>query len=682
MPRYRSILLILSCHLLMSCNANNNLLTTMPERNIEAADLPPLCEQDEQRLKKHFAILEAMPASSQTGHAASLDFLNQLDDFYIELGNSYSAMQLLSNVHPNSALRSAASDCQKKLSKLNTDVSLSSAIYEQLNTITLEADDKIALRYQKKLLRSYIRSGVSQPAETRKIIRQLQNEIAELGQLFSKNIRDDVRHITIQSTDDLKGLPQDYIDKLDRNEQGQWLITTDYPSVFPFLRYAHSDQHRHAIYRQFLNRGYPANKTVLQDIITMRHQLAKTLGYKSYAAYATETAMIENPENAAEFIHKVNLLATPRAERDYTQLLDQLQQTQANALTVGNWQKSFLEQQVKKQHYQFDSKAIRQYFPYQQVKNGVFDLVGELFELKIVDWQTPVWDSSVTAHQLQTQQGETLGYFYLDMHPREGKYKHAAHFGIQTGVANKQLPISALICNFPGADQSLNEAGQANDLGLMEHSQVETFLHEFGHLLHSLIGGHQSWSGLSGIATERDFVEAPSQLLEQWVWDYDSLQRFAINANGKAIPKSLVDKMVAARDFGVGTHIRNQMFYAALSLNYYSIAPESLDLKQTLIQLQNQYSPFDYMEDTHFFANFGHLFGYSARYYTYMWSEVIAADLFSEFEQQGLMNKTLAKRYRDQVLAPGGSQDAAKLVEKFLGRPFNYQAFNEQLNAE
>ena len=682
MPRYRSILLILSCHLLMSCNTNNNLLTTMLERNIEATDLPPLCEQDEQRLKEQLAILEAIPASSQTGHAASLDFLNQLDDFYIELGNSYSAMQLLSNVHPSSTLRSAASDCQKKLSNLNTDVSLSSPIYEQLNTITLESDDKNALRYQKKLLRSYIRSGVSQPAEKRKIIRQLQNEIAELGQLFSKNIRDDVRHITIQSADDLNGLPQDYIDKLDRNEQGQWLITTDYPSVFPFLRYAYSDQHRHAIYRQFLNRGYPANKTVLQDIITKRHQLATILGYKSYAAYATETAMIENPENAAEFINKVNLLATPRAERDYAQLLDQLQQTQANALTVGNWQKSFLEQQVKKQHYQFDSKAIRQYFPYQQVKNGVFDLVGELFELKIVDWQTPVWDSSVTAHQLQTQQGESLGYFYLDMHPREGKYKHAAHFGIQTGVANKQLPISALICNFPGADQSVNEAGQANDLGLMEHSQVETFLHEFGHLLHSLIGGHQPWSGLSGIATERDFVEAPSQLLEQWVWDYDSLQRFAINANGKAIPKPLVDKMVAARDFGVGTHIRNQMFYAALSLNYYSIAPESLDLKQILIQLQNQYSPFDYMEDTHFFANFGHLFGYSARYYTYMWSEVIAADLFSEFEQQGLMNKTLAKRYRDQVLAPGGSQDAAKLVENFLGRPFNYQAFNEQLNAE
>ena len=681
MPCYRSILLILFCHLLMGCNTNN-LLTTMLDRNIEATDLPTLCEQDHQRLEKKLAILEAIPASPQTGHSAAIDYLNQLDDFYIQLDNSYSVMQLLSNVHPNSALRTAASDCQKKLSKLNTDVSLSSAIYEQLNTVILEADDKIALRYQKKLLRSYIRSGVSQPAETRNIIRQLQNEIAELGQLFSKNIRDDVRHITIDSTDDLKGLPQDYIDKLDRNEEGQWLVTTDYPSVFPFLRYAHSDEHRHAIYRQFLNRGYPSNKTVLQDIITKRHQLATTLGYKNYAAYATETAMIENPENAADFINKVNLLATPRAERDYAQLLDQLQQTQANALAVGNWQKSFLEQQVKKQHYQFDSKEIRQYFPYQQVKNGVFDLVGELFELKIVDWQTPVWDSSVTAHQLQTQQGETLGYFYLDMHPREGKYKHAAHFGIQTGVANKQLPISALICNFPGADQSLNEAVQANDLGLMEHSQVETFLHEFGHLLHSLIGGHQSWSGLSGIATERDFVEAPSQLLEQWVWDYDSLQRFAINANGKAIPKSLVDKMVAARDFGVGTHIRNQMFYAALSLNYYSIAPESLDLKQTLIQLQNQYSPFDYMEDTHFFANFGHLFGYSARYYTYMWSEVIAADLFSEFEQQGLMNKTLAKRYRDQVLAPGGSQDAAKLIEKFLGRPFNYQAFNEQLNAE
>ncbi|MBQ77535.1 MAG: tetraacyldisaccharide 4'-kinase [Cellvibrionales bacterium] len=682
MPRYHLLLLILSCQLLMACNDDNDLLAKMLERDIEATDLHLLCDQDQQRLKKQLAVLEAIPASSQTGHSDSIDYLNQLDDFFIQLDNSYSAMQLLSNTHPNGELRSAASDCQKKISNLNTDVSLSNAIYEQLNIINLATDDKDAVRFQKKLLQSYVRSGVNQPAETRKIIRQLQNDIAELGQLFSKNIRDDVRHIAIQSADDLKGLPQDYIDKLDRNEQGQQLITTDYPSVFPFLRYAHSDQHRHAIYLQFLNRGYPNNEAVLEAIITKRHQLATSLGYKSYAAYATETAMIENPENAAEFINKVNLLATPRAERDYAQLLAQLQQTQAKASTVGNWQKSFLEQQVKKQHYQFDSKAIRQYFPYQQVKNGVFDLVGELFELKIVEWQTPVWDSSVTAHQLQTQQGETLGYFYLDMHPREGKYKHAAHFGIQTGVANKQLPISALICNFPGADQSLNEAGQVNDLGLMEHSQVETFLHEFGHLLHSLIGGHQSWSGLSGIATERDFVEAPSQLLEQWVWDYDSLQRFAINADGEAIPKPLVDKMIAARDFGVGTHIRNQMFYAALSLNYYSIAPKSLDLKQTLMQLQSQYSPFDYMEDTHFYANFGHLFGYSARYYTYMWSEVIAADLFSEFEQQGLMNKTLAKRYRDQVLAPGGSQDAAKLVETFLGRPFNYQAFNEQLNAE
>ena len=510
----------------------------------------------------------------------------------------------------------------------------------------------------------------------------MQNDIAELGQIFSKNIRDDVRHIVIQSADDLAGLPQDYIDKLSKNEQGLWLITTDYPSVFPFLRYAHSDKQRQAIYQQFLNRGYPANESVLQSIITKRHQLASSLGYKNYAAYATELAMIENPDNAAQFINKVSTLAAPRAKRDYAQLLAQLQQTQASASSVGNWQKSFLEQQVKKQHYQFDSKAIRQYFPYLQVKRGVFDLVGELFGLKIIDWQSPVWDSSVTAHQLQTQQGETLGYFYLDMHPREGKYKHAAHFGIQTGVANKQLPVSALICNFPGADQTLNALGQPIDLGLMEHGQVETFLHEFGHLLHSLIGGHQPWSGLSGIATERDFVEAPSQLLEQWVWDFDSLQRFAINSDGEAIPRTLVDKMVAARDFGVGTHILNQMFYAALSLNYYSIAPDSLDLKQTLIQLQSEYSPFDYMEDTHFFANFGHLFGYSARYYTYMWSEVIAADLFSEFKQKGLMNKSVAKRYHDQVLAPGGSQDAAKLIENFLGRPFNYQAFNERLNAE
>lgn len=644
------------------------------------------CDQRLKTLTANFAQLET-PSQA----VADISYLQDLDNFFIALDNSYSIAQLYENVHPDADMRSSAGDCQKAVENIFTNVSLSKAIYKQLSQIEIAdpdaesntvSTDLLTQRYHKKLLESFSRSGVDKSDAVREQVRQLNIEIADLGQQFSKNIRDDVRQITIDNKEDLAGLPQDYIDGLEKAPEGHWIISTDYPSVLPFLRYAQADDKRLAIYKVFLDRGYPANEAVLKAIISKRDQLAKTLGYPTYAAYVTEEAMIETSENAANFIDRIATMAEPRAERDYNELLAQLKQDQPEATSVGNWQKAYLEELVKKQNYQYDAKLVRQYFAYDQVKQGVFDLVSELFEVEIVPWQTEVWHPDVSAHKLRNKEGKSLGYFYLDMHPREGKYKHAAHFGINTGVASKQLPISALICNFPGDNKQLDADGKRSNRGLMEHRQVETFLHEFGHLMHSLIGGHQPWSSLSGISTERDFVEAPSQLLEEWVWDFETLKTFAVNAEGETIPKALVDKMRAARAFGKGTHIRNQMFYAALSLNYYSSDPEQLDLNKTLIQLQDQYSPFAYIEDTHFYANFGHLYGYSARYYTYMWSLVIAADMFAKFEQEGLSNADISLSYRDKVLAAGGTKDAADLVEDFLGRPFNYDAFINQLNAE
>ncbi len=648
----------------------------------DAETLSLRCTTATTALQQQLSVLEDSLTDSSLTDINDLSFLTNLDNFYIQLENNYSVAQLYSNTHPNADIRRSASSCQKSIESVLTDANLSQAIYQQLQQIDSSNSNAITQRYHKKLLNDFTRSGVNKDQQLRDTLRQLQIDIADLGQQFSKNIREDVRHITIDTIETLNGLPQDYIDGLSKNDEGQWLVTTDYPSIFPFLRYAQDDKKRLAIYKLFLDRGYPNNEILLKQIISKRDQLAKYLGYDNYAGYVTEVAMIATPNNASTFIDRIAKLAKPRSERDYNQLLAQLQTIEPQAEKVGNWQKAFLEEQVKKEQYQYDAKAVREYFAYDDVKQGIFELAGQLFDVEIVPWQTSTWHPAVSTHELRRKNGETLGYFYLDMHPRDGKYKHAAHFGIKTGVLDKQLPVSALICNFPGEDKALDNSGQRLNRGLMEHNQVETFLHEFGHLMHSLIGGHQAWSGLSGIATERDFVEAPSQLLEEWVWNYDTLKTFAVNAEGETIPKAMVDKMQRARGFGKGTHIRNQMFYAALSLDYYSSSPETLDLNKTLIRLQHAYSPFDYINDTHFYANFGHLYGYSARYYTYMWSLVIAADLFSEFEREGLLNSDVAARYRDKVLAPGGSKDAADLVADFLGRPFNYDAFIEQLNAE
>jgi thimet oligopeptidase len=277
-----------------------------------------------------------------------------------------------------------------------------------------------------------------------------------------------------------------------------------------------------------------------------------------------------------------------------------------------------------------------------------------------------VWHDDVVAYEVLAA-GEHIGRIYLDLHPRPGKYKHAAQFDLVAGVAGRQLPEGVLVCNF--------------GRGVMEHSEVVTLFHEFGHLLHHVLAGHAEWVRFSGVATEWDFVEAPSQMLEEWAYDTPTLQTFAVNyKTGKPIPDELVAKLRAARGFGNGTYVTQQNFYSAISLDIYDRPPDQVDLDAVVPALQAKYGMFAYVPGSHMYASFGHLDGYSAMYYTYMWSLVIAKDLFSHFDQSNLLDPTIATEYRRDVLEPGGTQDAAKLIEHFLGRPYSFEAFREWLN--
>jgi thimet oligopeptidase len=277
----------------------------------------------------------------------------------------------------------------------------------------------------------------------------------------------------------------------------------------------------------------------------------------------------------------------------------------------------------------------------------------------------PTWSPEVEAYEI-LDGDRLIGRFFLDMHPRADKYKHAAAFPIQSGVKGQRVPEAALVCNFSN--------------GVLEHDQVETFFHEFGHLIHHLFGGDQRWVAVSGFNTEWDFVEAPSQLLEEWAWTYDSLRTFAKNDKGEVIPEALVNKMRAARDFGKGLWVAHQMFYASVSLNYYDTNPTGLDTTAKMKELQKKYSPFSYVDDTYFQLSFGHLDEYSAIYYTYMWSLVIAKDMFSEFEKKGVLDRSVAGRYRQFVLEPGGSRDAEDMVHDFLQRDYSFNSFAAWLN--
>lgn len=631
----------------------------------EAASYISSCRQSYQRARDAFNALE----NAEPSH--SHDILTAINQLELLINEPLGRAGLFANVHPNESVRAAGDVCEQKFMALSSDINLSRPLYDLLMQVNLAELADMDRYYAQQTRQLFELAGVGLTEEQRIRVRELNAEIVKLGQAFLANMREDKRQVAM-APEDLAGLPADFIASHSADAQGKVVLSTDYPDYFPFLQYATSDSARRKMYVAFRQKGYPANKAVLQQLLAARHELANLLGYSNFADYITADKMIGSAAKAADFIDQITVIAKPSADRDYAALLQRLRQIEPGATHVNDWQKTYLENLLRNEVYAVDPQEVRQYFSYAKVKAGIFALVEDLFGVQIVPWQADVWHSSVEAFEVR-EQGRLVGQFYLDMHPRAGKYQHAAQFGIRDGVKNIQTPVAALVCNFPGGDGGVD---------LLEHDQVETFLHEFGHLLHTLFGGDLPWLRFAGTNTQRDFVEAPSQMLEEWVWDLETLQTFATNSAGEVVPPELVRKMNQARHFGQGIFVRHQMYYAALSLSYYNQDPAKIDLDRVMTDLQNRYSPFPYVENTYLYASFGHLDGYSAMYYTYMWSKVIAADMFREFKRSGLRNRELANRYRHTILAPGASRPAAELVREFLGRPFNFDAFAEDMRSD
>lgn len=605
---------------------------------------------------------------ARSGHASADTDFAEYDALSDLVNDSAGEIYLVSQTHPDKGIRDTAEACVQKLSAFASALTLSRPIYARLSAIEAsKLDDKTAYVVNDVLV-DFRLAGVDRDDATRARVEKLQNEITDIGLTFARNIREQKGELVLKSADDLAGLPQDYLDSHKPGPDGLIRITTDYPDAMPIFEFAEKEATRKAMYMVFQNRAWPANEAVLKSLLAKRQELARLLGFPDYASLATRDKMIGSPQRASEFLEEVNDAARDAAAADLAQLLARQKQIEPGATQVMPWSNSYLQNRLRKEKYDVDSAVIRTYFTYQKAKDGIFALVRDLFGADIRPWNTPVWDKSVSAYELYDQ-GRLVGRFYLDMHPREGKYSHAAQFDIRTGLAGRTIPVAALICNFPAT-------------GPMDHDDVETFLHEFGHLLHNLYSGHQRYSLQSMNAIPRDFIEAPSQLLEEWVWDYDTLRGFASNVEGEPIPKALVEKMNAARRFGEAMRWKTQLAYSAISLAYYTEPAEVIDLAELWKDKINTYGVMPYVPGTHPYASFGHLDGYSAVYYTYVWSKAIALDLFTRFKQAGIRNREVALSYRRAVLDPGGSADPNDYIRNFLGRPLSTAAFKEELKAE
>ncbi|MGH2449941.1 MAG: M3 family metallopeptidase [Candidatus Limnocylindria bacterium] len=596
--------------------------------------------------------------------------LEPLNDLQLALTNVATECGLLSEVHPDLSVRETAEARVREVVAFNTALLQNERLYRALGSIPPPALDPVARRAVELLRRDMRRAGIELDEAGRERVRALRDELVEIEQEFSRNIRDDVRHVDLPA-DALEGLPEDYVRAHPPGADGRIRITTDYPEYIPFMSYSRSEPARRELLRASHTRAVPRNLEVLSTMLEKRHELARLLGYAHWADYATEDKMLGTSKVAWEFVARAFDAARESGAAERAKLLARKRSDDAAARTIGDWELAYYTERVKAEELDFDARAVRPYFEYRAVREAILDLNSELFGLTIRPVDEAAWHPSVETFTIAID-GEPMGRISLDMHPREGKFKHAACFPYKVGVGGRQLPHYVLVCNFP---DPATQSGPA----LMDHREVVTFFHEFGHLIHGIARGKVHWLRVAGV-TERDFVEAPSQFLEEWIFDLEVLRRFARHVEtGETIPEELVRRLRDARDFGRGVQAQRQLFFSAVSLAYHDRDPRGLDTTALLFGLAKEYSPTDLHPDSRFQASFGHLEGYSAAYYTYMLSLAVSKDLHGAFTD-GLMDIPRARRYRDLILAPGGTKHAAKLIEDFLGRPYSFEAFRRWLS--
>ncbi|MFP5253938.1 MAG: M3 family metallopeptidase [Actinomycetes bacterium] len=604
----------------------------------------------------------ALAVELKEGGLGARPTMARWNDVNLAMANAFAVSSLMANVHPDEAVRSRSEQAEQDAHRLRTELGLDRDLFEVLAAVDPADLDEGGRRVLALALRDFRRAGVDQDDATRERLRRLAQRETEVAQAFSKNIRDGVRHVDLDPAQ-LDGLPQDYRDSHPPREDGTVRVATTSPDYIPYLTFGYDRGARARLVHEYLNRAWPENDALLHELLELRREHARLLGYADWPSYDAEIKMIGKGDAIPEFIDRIAEAAEEGGRRDLQVLLDRIRRDHPDVESVTTVDRLFYTGVLRRELFDVDAQEVRTYFDFAKVRAGLLDVTGRLFGIEYVAVEAPSWHADVASYDV-LRDGKVLGRIHLDLHPRPGKYNHAAQFDLVPGIAGRQLPEGVLVCNFSRQ--------------LMEHDHVVTLFHEFGHLVHHVLAGRHPWARFSGVATEWDFVEAPSQMLEEWAWDPEVLRSFATNAEGERIPHELVERMRAAEEFGKALLVRIQMFYAAVSYYLHRDVPD--DLTAALRELQGRYDLCGYVPDTHFHASFGHLEGYGSGYYTYMWSLVIAKDLFSAFDPENLFDTAVSYRYRDAVLAAGGSKDAADLVVDFLGRPFSFDAYEAWLD--
>ncbi len=600
----------------------------------------------------------------------------ELDNIYNDVQSVFRPIYLMGNVHPDDEIRNQANESRSEFSKFFNEIQLDEKLYRAVKDYSLTEEAKRLTGNKSKFLKETVndfeRNGFALPEEERANLKEINNKLSDLGLKFQKNIAESDEYLVVNEAE-IDGLEESY-KKSRIMEDGNYKIDLSYPSYLPFMKYSKSDEARKKLYILFRNRAADENLEILVKVLMLRKEMAELLGYKTFAEYRVEDRMAKNTGNVWDFENGLIDKLKEKARIDYDELLE-VKRSATNDDSVDviqAWEAAYYNNVLLKQKYELDQNLVKEYFETNNVIKGLFNIAQHLFGVEFEEVNSPsVWQKDVRLINVK-RDGNIISRFYVDLYPRKNKYSHAACFPMIGGKKmddGYQMPTATLVCNFPEPSDDVPS--------LLSHDQVETFFHEFGHVLHNVLTRTELFS-YSGTSVSRDFVEAPSQIFENWTWNYDALSLFTKHyKTGEVLPPDLYDKMLAAKNVGSGLATLQQVYYGTIDFTLHDKYDPtgSKTTTEVLEELQNEITLYPFVEGTHMQAAFGHLMGYAAGYYGYLWSKVYAQDMFSVFEKNGVMDKETGLKYRDMILANGGSRDELGMVVEFLGREPNQDAF-------
>ncbi|TMW55155.1 hypothetical protein Poli38472_013917 [Pythium oligandrum] len=608
----------------------------------------------------------------------------KLIDLDAEMLSRVTNVTFLGHVSAKKDIRDACTKADEAIEDFLVKRGMRADVYKVIRMFSLTPEFQsltaVKQRFVNRVVQDFERNGLQLSEDKQKQVQEAKQRLSKLGIQYHQNLTEETTEVFF-GLDELKGLSDDFIAGLEKGEDGKFKIALSYPTVFPILNTCTVPSTRKAVEVAFNRRCIDKNVAILEEMLELRHQVALTLGYENHAAYVLEQRMAGKPSTVTKFLSDLDNKLVPLAKKELDVLLklkeedSELHDIKFDG-KINMWDFRYYMDQYVKKYCSIDAEKMREYFPLEHVTNELLAMYQEILGLKFTEISEPhVWHKEVrmfAVHDTRKgHEGRLVGHFYLDLFPRQGKYGHAACFTLQQSCVNSEgrrhLPAAAMVANF--------NAPTKTKPSLLSHSEVVTYFHEFGHVMHCICS-EAAIPRFAGTRVERDFVEAPSQMLENWCWEKSPLQRLSSHYLTKEkLSDALIDRLISTKNANTGLLNKRQLLFATFDQQIHSKAKS--DTAKVLKQLQSEIMLIDMTPGTNFAASFGHLAGgYDAQYYGYMWSEVFSMDMFvSRFKKEGLMNPKTGLAYRELILARGGSVDATQMLKSFLGREPNQNAF-------